>query len=176
MSGRQEPEPQSANSAGLLHPPDITFLTVQYTTFWVPDTMNLCYSYVASFLHTKYSWCLMMDDWYTQTIVPCTIWPGLPTNNISTHDLSWYSSAVFKVDIPAGSLSVLWSWMSEYCTLSSLEGGITVADRVWGPTSAYINPGEAWEERCIALHTNASLHALSSSANYFSQWKNRLIV
>ena len=30
MSGRQEPEPQSANSAGLLHPPDIThtFLTV----------------------------------------------------------------------------------------------------------------------------------------------------
>ena len=35
MSGRQEePEPQSANSAGLLDPPDIThtFLTVQYGT------------------------------------------------------------------------------------------------------------------------------------------------
>ena len=30
MSGRQEPEPQSVNSADLLHPPDIihTFLTV----------------------------------------------------------------------------------------------------------------------------------------------------
>ena len=48
----------------------------QYTKFWVLDTMNFRYSYVASFLHTKYSLCLMMDDWYTQTIVPCTIWPG----------------------------------------------------------------------------------------------------
>ena len=60
--------------------------------FWVPDTMNLCYCYVASFLHTKYSWCLMMDDWCTQTIVPCTIYEqsevGLPTNNISNYLIS----------------------------------------------------------------------------------------
>ena len=53
-----------------------------------------------------------------------------------------------------------------YGTLSSMEGGITVVDRTWGPTSAYVTPGEAWEERCIALHTNISLHALSSSANF----------
>ena len=54
-----------------------------------------------------------------------------------------------------------------YGTLSSMEGGLTVADRTWGPISAYISPGEAWKERCIALYTNTSLHALSLSAHLF---------
>ena len=50
-----------------------------------------------------------------------------------------------------------------------MDGGLTVAGRTWGPISAYINPGEALEERGAALHTNTSLHALSSSAYFFSQ-------
>ena len=34
MSGRQEPEPQSANSAGLLHPPDITHTFLRNRIIW----------------------------------------------------------------------------------------------------------------------------------------------
>jgi len=56
--------------------------------------------------------------------------------------------------IPAGfkifCSAVFWSWTSNvYWTLSSMVGGDTAADRVWGPRSAYITPCEICERLTI---------------------------
>ena len=50
-----------------------------------------------------------------------------------------------------------------YRTLLSLAGGITVAGRIWDPTSAYISPvlGETWKERGAVLHSTITLYAIS---------------
>ena len=42
-----------------------------------------------------------------------------------------------------------------------MVGGITAAGGTRDPTSAYISPGDTWQERGAVLHTNCNLMILS---------------